>query len=191
MVIEYLTGILVLVTAIYAYLTHKLAQSSAAAVAAMEQQNWEASRAFIVASPFVRSHTPFLYLRIRNNGRSSALNLTMQIDKDFFQFAETSKSDHNLRNKNAFNQVIDAFHPGQELVFALAQGWKIFGDKPRPEVCPAKFTITATYDCLGKRVTESNPIDLTAFLGSEGERDPIVEELERMRKTVEKRCFEV
>ena len=186
MVMEALTGVLVLVTAIYAYLTYKLAQSSAASVAAMERQNWEASRAFVVVAPFVRPHTPFLYLRVSNSGRSSALNLQLQIDRDFFQFAEARKPDQNLRSKTAFTQVIDAFHPGQELIFALAQGWNIFGDKAQSEACPAKFSVAATYDCLGQRVSESNPIDLTAFMGSEGERDPLVEELERVRKAIEK-----
>lgn len=187
MVMEYLTGILVLVTGIYACLTYKLVKSSAASVAAMEQQNWEASRAFIVISPFVRPHTSFLYLRVSNPGRSSALNLRLQIDKDFFQFAEVDKPDRNLRSKSAFNQTINAFHPGQELIFALAQGWNVFGDTPQSESCPAKFTVTAEYDCLGKRIAESSPIDLTAFMGSEGERDPVVEELERMRKAIEKK----
>ena len=181
---EILTGVLVLVTAEYAYLTYKLAQSSAASVAAMERQNWESSRAFIVVAPFVRPHTPFLYLRVSNNGRSSALNLQLLIDQDFFQFAETHKPNHNLRNKTAFSQVIDAFHPGQELIFALAQGWNI-GDKAGSEACPAKFSVAASYDCLGQRVNESNPIDLTVYLGSEGERDPLVEELERVRKAIE------
>lgn len=186
MAMEYLTGVLVLVTAIYAYLTYKLARSSAASVAAMEHQNWEASRAFIVVSPFVRAHTPFLYLRVSNNGRSSALELKLTIDKDFFQFAEARKPDHNLRSKTAFSQVIEAFHPGQELIFALAEGWNIFGAKAQSGACPAIFTVTAAYDCLGKRVIESIPIDLTAFMGSEGRRDPIVEELEKLRISFEK-----
>ena len=136
MVMETLTGILVLITAIYAYLTYKLARSSAASVAVMERQNWQLIRPYVVVSPFVRPHTPFLYLRIENSGRSSASNLKLTIDKDFYQFGESRR---NLGDIVAFTQKIDAFHPGQELVFALAQGWKIFGEKGSEDVCPQKF----------------------------------------------------
>lgn len=39
---------------------------------------------------------------------------------------------------------------------------------------------------MNKEVVEKNNIDLSPFMQSEGEKNPIVEELERIRKTQEK-----
>ncbi|EIJ8464657.1 hypothetical protein LJP09_004881, partial [Salmonella enterica] len=70
------------------------------------------------------------------------------------------------------------------LFFALGQGWIIFGESKNS--LPQKFTITATYSYMDKEIVEKNNIDLSPFMQSEGERNPIVEELERIRKTQEK-----
>ncbi|HDD9102493.1 TPA: hypothetical protein PBP78_005066, partial [Escherichia coli] len=51
---------------------------------------------------------------------------------------------------------------------------------------PQQFTITATYSYMNKEVVEKNNIDLSPFMQSEGEKNPIVEELERIRKIQEK-----
>ncbi|EOY5620711.1 hypothetical protein [Klebsiella pneumoniae] len=39
---------------------------------------------------------------------------------------------------------------------------------------------------MDKEIVEKNNIDLSPFMQSEGERNPIVEELERIRKSQEK-----
>lgn len=40
---------------------------------------------------------------------------------------------------------------------------------------------------MGDRLfSEENRVDLRPFIGSEGEREPVVEELEKIRKTAEK-----
>ena len=64
MIIEYLTAILALITAIYAYLTHRMAKASEASVDAMRDQSEAMLRPYITASPFIRPHTPILYLRV-------------------------------------------------------------------------------------------------------------------------------
>jgi hypothetical protein len=86
---------------------------------------------------------------------------------------------------SAFSTTIDSFPPGTELIFALGQGWVIFGENAQPDVCPTQFNVTATYEFLEKEVTEVNRIDLRPYIGTEGEHDPIVEELERIRKVME------
>ena len=55
-----------------------------------------------------------------------------------------------------------------------------------PNVVPQQFTITATYSFGSKEFTEPNRIDLRPYIGSEGELDPVVEELEKLRKVAEK-----
>ena len=52
---------------------------------------------------------------------------------------------------------------------------------------PWQFTIDSEYDLLdGKTVKESHIIDLKPFSQSEAAKDPIVEELEKIRKALEK-----
>ncbi len=184
---EILTGILALITAIYAYLTHRMAKASEASVEAVRQQSEDALRPYISISPFIRPQALFLYLRVANSGRTGARNLRLTLDRDFFQWGEADKPDHNLRNYNAFSLPIDNLAPGAELLFALGQGWVLLGEKSNPHATPVQFNITATYEFYGKTVEETNRIDLRPYLGTEGEHDPLVEELERIRKVLEKK----
>lgn len=187
MVTEYLTAIFVFITALYAYLTYRMAKSSEASVEAMRDQSEAMLRPYITAAPFIRSNTPFLYLRVSNTGKMGAQNLRLAIDRDFFQFGEKDRAEKNIRTMSAFSTTIDSFPPGAELIFALCQGWVIFGENAQPDICPTQFNITATYEFLEKSVTEVNRIDLRPYTGTEGEHDPVVEELERIRKVIEKK----
>lgn len=187
MIIEVLTGILTLITGIYAYLTFRMAKASEESVKAVRQQSEDALRPYISISPFIRPQALFMYLRIKNTGRTGAQNLRLTIDRDFFQWGEANKSENNLRNQNAFSLPIDSFSPDAELLVALGQGWVLFGEEANPAVTPVKFNITASYEFFGKQVEEVNRIDLHPYVGTEGEHDPIVEELERIRKALEKK----
>ena len=185
-VTDYLTAILVFITAIYSYLTHKMAKASEASVQAMREQSEAMLRPYVTISPYVRPHTTVLYLRIENIGKSTAENLRLSIDQDFFQFGEATQPDHNLRTKPAFVEPIQSLPPSGKLIFALAQGFIIFAPETDPSHVPQQFTITATYRFGEKEFTEANHIDLRPYVGSEGERDPVVEELEKLRKVAEK-----
>jgi len=145
------------------------------------------SRPYVIVVPFIRPHTPFLYLRVKNTGRMGAQNLRLALDRDFFRFGQKDSPEKNLRTMSAFTIPIDRFPPGADLIFALAQGWVIFGENESSEVCPAQFNVTATYEFLGREVTEVNHIDLRPYIGTEGERNPVVEELERIRGVMEKK----
>lgn len=186
MVIEILTGILVLVTMGYAYLTYRLAQASEASVVAMQNQSEALLRPYIAVATFIRPHTPYLYMRVKNIGKTGAQNLQLTLDRDFFQFGHKDRSEKNLRLMSAFSNPIDSFPPGAELIFALGPGWEFFGENERPDICPTQFNITAIYEYLGKKVKEEHRIDLRPYLGTEGELDPVVEELEKIRKIMEK-----
>src|SRR5687767_256223 len=107
--IEYLTAILVFVTAIYAYLTLRMAKASEASVEAIRAQSEATLRPYITIAPFIRPHTPFLYLRIANTGRTGASDLRLSIDRDFFKFGEQDRPDQNLRTMSAFATPIDTF----------------------------------------------------------------------------------
>ncbi|WNL40994.1 hypothetical protein RN347_10135 [Halomonas sp. PAMB 3264] len=178
---EILTAILVVVTGIYAYLTYKMSNISERSVQMMKEQTEAMSRPHLVVQPVVRPHTPFLYLKIYNSGKTPALNVKLELDKDFYQFDE---SDKNLKEASAFSSTFDSFAPNQELFFALGQGWLIFGESKHS--LPEKFVVTASYNYMDKEVVERSHIDLRPFAQSEGERNPIVEELEKIRKAQEK-----
>lgn len=183
--IEFLTGILVIVTGVYAWLTYRMAKASEASVEVLQQQYDAAMRPYLTVSLYIRPHTPLLYLRISNTGRSPATNVRLRMDRDFFQFGEKSNPERNLRTARAFQDSFDSFPPGTELNFSLAQGFVIFGNDHDPSVTPHQFTVGSTYEYLGKVVHERHHIDLRPFLRSENERDPVVEELERIRKVLE------
>ncbi|HUW36779.1 MAG TPA: hypothetical protein VMV91_05555 [Rhodocyclaceae bacterium] len=187
MVIEYLTAILAFITAVYAYLTHRMAKASEASVEAMRDQSEAMSRPYVTVAPFIRPHTTLLYLRVKNAGRMGAQNLRLSLNRDFFQFGEKNRAENNLRTKSAFSTPIDSLPPGADLIFSLGPGSVIFGENAGPAVCPTQFNVTATYEFFGKEVVEVNRIDLRPYIGTEGERDPIVEELERIRGVMEKK----
>lgn len=186
MIIEILTGILTLVTAIYAYLTLRMAKASEASVEAMRVQSEAMVRPYITVFPYVRPHTTILYIKVINMGKTAALNLRLSIDHDFFQWGEANSPENNLRSFSAFSKSIDSFAPGMELLFALAQGNVVLCKDDQASICPKQFNITATYDFFEKSITEITPIDLRPYVNSEGARDPLVEELERIRRILEK-----
>jgi hypothetical protein len=186
MVVESLTAILVVITGVYAYLTHRIAKATEASVAAINRQSEASLRPYITVAPFVRPKALFLYLRIANNGRTAADNLRLTLDHDFFQWGKKDHPERNLRTQSAFTHPIDSFAPGAELLFALGQGWVLFGADADPTSTPLQFNVMAAYEFFGKEVEETTHVDLRPFLGSEGEADPLVEELERIRKELEK-----
>lgn len=178
MVIEILTAILVLVTTVYSYLTYRMAKASEASVQAVREQSEAMLRPYIDISAYVRPHTSLLYLRIMNSGRTAAVDVRLSMNKDFFQFGNKSRTDSNIKGKPAFTQPIDQLAPGEKLVFGLAQGPVIFGTDASSELTPQQFTISASYSFCNTRVSEEHHIDLRPYFGSEGDRDPVVEELE-------------
>ena len=187
MTMELLTALLVLITGVYAYLTHRMAKASEASVEAVRLQSESMLRPYISVSPFIRPQALFLYLRIANTGRTGAQNLRLTLDRDFFKWGDANRAENNIRTLNAFSLPIDSFPPGAELIIALGQGWVLFGENANPTITPLQLNITATYEFFGKTVEEVNRIDLRPYLSTEGEHDPIVEELERIRKALEKK----
>lgn len=184
---DYLTAVLVFITAIYSYLTYRMAKTSEASVQAVREQSEAMLRPYVTISTFVRPHTPILYLRIENTGKSAAENLHLLLDKDFFQFGEENQPERNLRKKSVFTDPIRSLPPSGKILFALGQGFVIFAEDADRSVVPTHFTIKATYEFGAKKFDESNQIDLIQYLGSEGERDPIVDELEHIKQVLEKR----
>lgn len=182
MINEILTGTLVIITAAYAYLTYRMAVVSEKTLSLMLEQTDSLTRPFVVIQPYVRPNTPFIYIKIKNTGKSSAEKLSLSLDKDFFRF---DNKNENLRDFDAFNEVIDSLAPDQEVHFALGQAWLIYGKSENP--MPKQFSIKAEYKSKSKTIIENNNIDLRTFEQSEAVKDPLIEEIKGIREAVSKK----
>jgi hypothetical protein len=56
-----------------------------------------------------------------------------------------------------------------------------------PNLTPSIFTITAQYEYQNKKITEDTVIDLQPYLGSALPHDPMVNQLKKLRETIEKK----
>ena len=173
---------LVLITAFYAYLTYKMTKTAQETLEEMREHRWEAMMPQILIEPYVRKNTPILYLKISNIGKNSAKKISFSIDKEFWQFGER-KEHFALHNKDLFKKQFGTFHPNQELHFALAQGFILFAKEENP-LCPLQFTISVKYEYLGKQLYEEFYIDLKIYVGSEQEREPLVDEIKVFHKNL-------
>jgi hypothetical protein len=163
-----------------------MARAAEASAQVVIAQSEAMLRPYVTISPWVRPFASFFYLRIANTGRTAAENLQLTLDRDFFEWGE-NRPERNLRTKTAFSEPIDSFAPGTEMLFALGQSWVVLGDDAKPEITPPKFSVTARYEYSGRKVVEVTRIDLRPYIGSTHEDDPLVEELERIRKVLEKK----
>lgn len=181
---EWLTLANVLLTAIFAGLTFFVLRANRAAVGAMREQMEDQNRPFVAVTVQVRMGTPVLQLLIRNVGRSPAQNLRLRLDRDFFQFGEQAES-RNLAKQSAFSQSIDCLPPMSELLFDLGMGFKIFASGADPTICPHTFEVSAEYEYGKNKYSEKTHVDLRPYMGTSVPRHPVVEELERIRKSID------
>lgn len=181
--IDVLTGALVLITGWYAWLTLKMARASEASLQLTNQQLQNAARPYIEVTTFVPPGSIVFYLRIKNVGRSAAQKLRLTLDRDFFQYGDQSRA--SLREVAAFQQEIQSFPPGSELLFALAQGFVVFAPNADPAVVPSQFTVTASYSFDGPAVTEVHDIDLRPYLNTSISQPEELSELKKLREAGE------
>jgi hypothetical protein len=120
-----------------------------------------------------------LNLIIENTGKSTASNLKLEIDKDFFLGEE---SDSSLARQMAFRKSIPSFPPGARLFYELAPAWKSFEENDTRQ--PAIFTVKASYTFGRKKYEESTPVDLGLYAGSSYPPSPEIDELGELRKVL-------
>ena len=181
---EWLTLANVLLTAMFAGLTFFILRANRAAVGAMREQMADQNRPFVSVSVQVRMGTPIVQLLIRNVGRSPAQNLRLRLDRNFFQYGEKGDG-RNLAKQSAFSQAIDCLPPMSELLFDLGMGFKIFESGADPTICPHTFEVSAEYEYGKNKYSEKTHVDLQPYMGTSVPRHPVVEELERVRKSID------
>lgn len=181
---ELLTAILVVVTGFYAWATFRILKANDKVVDVMRKQNEALIRPYITVTTLVNPRHPIIYLKIINAGKTAAVNVKLEIDRPFYQFAE-GREENNIAKFPAFQKPIDCFPPGMLLCFDLAQGFVIFGKNANPNITPTKFSIKAIYSYAERTVEEVTNVDLQPYLNSRSEPDPLIEELEKIRKAIE------
>ena len=184
--IELLTAILVIVTGFYAWTTFRILKANEKVVEVMKQQSEALIRPYITINTLLHPKHPLIYLKITNTGKTHATNLRLEIDKPFYLYGMDG-DENNLANFPAFQNPIECLPPGSSLFFDLAQGFVIFGKNADSDKTPIKFSIKAIYSYAGKTIEEITHIDLQPYLNSNNEPNPILNELEQIRKAIEKK----
>lgn len=191
MILEFLTlygplttnVVLAAITALYCFFTQQILRKNAEIVSQMQLQH-ESFISPVISITIQLRHKTVVCLRIRNEGRSAAQNLRLNLDRDFYQFAEISE-DHNLRHSHAFQHLIPSFASGEELFFMLCQGFNLEKSHGGKVVTPNEFTVSAHFEFSGKRIDQSHKIDLRAYLRVSHDRHELLDELEKIRKALE------
>lgn len=181
---NWLTLALVVITALYCFFTHRIVEKNDQMVAQMKAQY----ESFIVPAITVAiqlKHRVIVCLKVKNYGRSSATNLRLTLDRDFYQFGEVDER-HNVRTFPAFQQVIPSFSPGEELFFMLSQGFNLGQVLEGRDVTPYEFAVEAQFEFGGRTFLQLHNVDLHPYLQSAQDRDEALEELEKIRKALEK-----
>jgi len=179
---DWLTLVLIGITGWYAWITRRILKANEAMVAAVQAQQHAAMRPYVQVTTSVRTGTNLIYLEVENVGKTAATDLTLSLNKDFYQLGERSDQ-NNLRKLPAFSNQIRSLAPGTKLRFLLGSGPSIFGGDIA--ACPRQFDVAAEYSTGIDRVAESSSIDLEPYFRTEPPTDPIVEELTELRKKLE------
>ena len=177
------TVILTIVTAIYAFLTWSIAKSNSKMVDQIEQQTNALLRP-VIGFHVVLRHGVVLALELKNSGKSTASDIELEIDKDFYQYSEFSP-DRNIRNFNAFTKPIKSMAAGDKIVFDLSQGFNLNQMHDGKNLSPMEFAISIKYEFSGKKFEEQQYIDLKPYISSLAVKNPL-EHLESIEKSLKK-----
>jgi hypothetical protein len=143
-------------------------------------------RPYIGICTFIVPGNSMICLKISNTGKTSAENVSMRLDRDFFQYGKTSP-EHNLASAYVFKNRIKTFPPGTDLLFYLGFGFQIFDEKTNPALTPSQFTIKVRYSYSDREVCEETTIDLEAYrMSSLPPQDAIVTQLKKITEAIDK-----
>lgn len=181
---DVLTGLLVIITGFYAWVTYKIMVVNQSTLSSIQQQVEAALRPYVTINVFTEPDGVLFYLRIANTGRSGADNVRLTLDRDFYQYGQTDQP--SLREATVFQQPIQQLPPGSELIFGLAQGFVVLGEKANPDVTPPVFSVNAKYSYGGKEVSETTTIDLRPYKDSMDRPSAVVDQLKTIGKNLEK-----
>ncbi len=190
MLLEILTGVLVVITGFYAWATFRILKANEGVVAvaqkqvdAMVVQHEATIRPYVYASPVMYAEDPKFFLKVANAGKSVAENLQLTMDPPYHRGSTGNLK--NIAEFPAFSRPIPAFPPGAEILFSLDAYFVVLGDDTDRELKPSRFKITASYASGERQYSESAEIDYFAFFNTNPPQDPVVRQLKAIAHNLE------
>jgi len=180
---EFLTGVLVLVTIVYAWSTFRIQRANENVVALMRQQLDQALRAYVTIGTFQYPGNSIFFIRIRNTGRTAAVQLKLNLDRAVYQF-EGTPEEVDLNKTTIFSEIIESFPPDAELLIPIHGGISLFSKSTDREKSPLVFKITSIYQNSSNNVTEHTTIDLRPYARAHRPIDPIHNDLESISENL-------
>lgn len=142
-------GVLI-VTAIYAWLTHRLAKIA-------EKQNWESGRARVVVSIGSNQGGQLFLLEILNVGLGSAEDLKVYVNKPLHQQLGQIRA---VTEAPFFTEGLRALPPRKAVKFALGVSFRWLNEQTDRSLHPTTFDVEVRYRTLEREITETFPIDI-------------------------------
>lgn len=179
-----LTAVLVLITAIYAYLTHRMVKASEASVRLMKAQADAISRPYVSISLVKQSNNPFIFLRVENTGETTARDMTLNLGPEF-EKVQHLQGPKELKASYLFIKTLASFPPRSPVFFLLGLGASFMADdKTRPQ---QTFSIIAKYSFSGQTVNETTWLDVNQYNSTSLETDPVVDVLNKIKDELAKK----
>lgn len=180
---EILTLLLVVITGVYAWLTHGILKANQKSVETMKDQIEASFRPHLIGRVTSRIGTDLLILRIENIGRSVANRLRVRMDRDYFQNAQRNGS--NLKELEFFNREIASFAPGQYADFMLGRASMLLGEGASSGLSPRRFCLTFDYESVGKEYKDVQEIDVGALSDTLIEHNSLVDEVKKIPASID------
>ena len=143
-----------LFTARYVWLTHKLARIA-------EIQSWEAGRARVIAILRTNQGGQMLLLDIQNVGAGVAEDLKVSVSKPLFQqFGELRE----ITEAPFFKDGMRAMPPKSSIPFGIGVAHQWLNQQTDRDKHPSSFEVTVEYTTSGRSISDKFPIDIVQQL---------------------------
>lgn len=142
-----------LITAVYAWLTYRLAKAA-------EAQIWQSSRASLIASVTTNQGGQLFLLNIENVGTSAAKNLRVSVDRPLH--AQLGQS-NPITDAPFFKNGVTSFPPKHSVKFALGVAFRWLDSKTDRTLHPAIFNINVKYETFGRSICDTFTIDIKSL----------------------------
>lgn len=181
----WLTLVLVVITAYYAYVTASMAKAAESSVRLMKEQADAISRPYVTVSLVKQQNNPFIHLKIENTGQTAAQNLKLSLGLTSDAMKEIEDI-RKLSNSHMFKQGAATFPPRSPLYFLIGFGSNLRNDDKMTHTSET-FSVTATYSFSGQKVTETTVIDVKQYDDTTLETDPVVDALMKIKDEIAKK----
>lgn len=151
------TFALLIVTGVYAYLTHKIAQAT-------EENSWQINRAIVSARINVTQRA-LLSVLFENLGKTPAKDLKITISRPVFQMISDKK---DISEVPMIKNGLENFPPNFPVEIYLGTTFDWLDKEADRERFPSEFKVTMIYKTLDKVINESVTIDVINQLDSMG-----------------------